>query len=539
MKKRYISLLFAAACLSLNSCIGDLDTLPLNESDFTSEDAYSTPESYLSGLSKIYYNFANTEDLAVEDGGASEVIRAFWTLQEISSDGCKCAWANDSWVNDINNNNWSDADNAATYAVYARTLHGITYVNEFLRQSTDSRLSDRGIGGADVEKIHSYRSEARFLRAYLYWMAMDIFGDVPFVTEDSPFGAYSPAQKPRKEVFEYIESELLDLTKAEAKMPAARSNYPRADIGAVWGLLARLYLNAEVYTGTARWADAKKACEEVFALGYDLCPNYADLFRGDNGQNPEARQELMFTIDYEAFKTQSYGGTSYLAFASIAATDKYTTLLGINNGWGGIRVPYEYARDYFNVSDPDYENGTYKCNDKRGQLFYIKGRKETMENIDDFNSGWSLFKYNNIPHDKTGAEYESEAQQCAYSNIDFPCIRLGEIYLIYAEAVLNMGSGNDATAVGYLNDLRQRAGLGTIDNFNQDYLIAERARELMWEGHRRTDLIRWNKFTSGSFVWRYKGGSYDGQTFPDYKKIFAIPSSELAANTKLVQNPGY
>lgn len=102
-----------------------------------------------------------------------------------------------------------------------------------------------------------------------------------------------------------------------------------------------------------------------------------------------------------------------------------------------------------------------------------------------------------------------------------------------------MGSGNDATAVGYLNDLRQRAGLGTIDNFNQDYLIAERARELMWEGHRRTDLIRWNKFTSGSFVWRYKGGSYDGQTFPDYKKIFAIPSSELAANTKLVQNPGY
>lgn len=106
---------------------------------------------------------------------------------------------------------------------------------------------------------------------------MDIFGDVPFVTEDSPFGAYSPAQKPRKEVFEYIESELLDLTKAEAKMPAARSNYPRADIGAVWGLLARLYLNAEVYTGTARWADAKKPVKKclpwdtIFAPTMQTC----------------------------------------------------------------------------------------------------------------------------------------------------------------------------------------------------------------------------------------------------------------------------
>lgn len=533
MKKNLFSL-FTIAALTLNSCIGNLDTLPLNEADFTSEDAYATPENYLAGLAKIYYNFVNMEDLAVEDGGASELIRAFWTLQEVSADACKCAWANDSWVNDINNNSWSDADNAATYAVYARTLHGITYANEFLRQSTDSKLSNRGIGGEDVAKIHSYRSEARFLRAYYYWMAMDTFGNVPFVTEDSPFGAFSPIQKPRQEVFDYIESELLALTQPEANMPSARSNYPRADIGAVWGLLARLYLNAEVYTGTPRWDKAKMACEQVFKLGYGLCDNYSDLFRGDNGQNPDARKELIFTIDYNNDHTQSFGGTSFLAFASIAASDP-TKLMGIDNGWGGIRVPYEYVEKYFNISDPDYETGSYTCNDARGKLFYIKGRQEEMTDISIFSQGWSLFKYNNLPHDKTADNFTPKGS----SNIDFPCIRLGEIYLIYAEAVLHTGSGNDATAVNYLNNLRKRAGTGSINKYDQDYLIDERARELMWEGHRRTDLIRWKKFTSGSFLWKYKGGSYDGQDFPDYKEIFAIPSSEMGANTELKQNPGY
>lgn len=536
MKKRYISILVTAGILSFNSCISDLDTLPLNDADQTSESAYTTPESYLEGLAKVYFNFANTSDLTVEDAGASELVRAFWTLQEVSCDACKSAWANDSWVNDINNNTWSDADNAATYAVYARTIHAITYVNEYLRQTTDGRLADRGIDDALKTKIHSYRAEARFLRAYFYWMAMDVFGDVPFITEDSPLGAFFPAQKSRKEIFEYIESELKDLTKPEALMPAARSNYPRADIGAVWGLLARLYLNAEVYTGTPHWADAKTACEEVFKLSYDLAPNYADLFRGDNGQNPDARQELIFTVDYDALKTQSYGGTSYLGLSAFAPEDKSANMGYSVDGWKGNRVPYEYAKTYFDVSNPDYESGTYTCQDKRGQFFYIKGRTQDMSDISDFFSGWSFFKYNNLPHDKDAESYTGTD---AYANIDFPAIRLGEIYLIYAESVMNMGNNSDAIALGYLNKLRSRAGVGTIGSYNEDYLIAERARELMWEGHRRTDLIRFGKFTSGTFLWKYKGGSYDGQSIPDYKKIFAIPISELAANPELKQNPGY
>ena len=311
MKNKYISSLIIASVLLCTSCIKDLDTVPLNEQDFTSEIAYGNNESsYLAGLAKIYFNFANTSDLAVEDGGASELVRAFWTLQEVPSDGAKCAWSNDSWVNDIDNNTWSAAENAATYAVYARSIHAITYVNEYLRQTADDKLSQRGVDEQLKSKIQSFRAEARFLRAYFYFIALDIFGDVPFMTEDSPFGSENPKQSPRADVFNYCIKELTEIA-ASGAMPAARSNYPRADIGAVNGLLARLYLNSEVYTGEAKWAEAKSACESLFGLGYSLCSNYELLFRGDNGQNPEALSGFMFTVYYAQKKTQSLVGVTY------------------------------------------------------------------------------------------------------------------------------------------------------------------------------------------------------------------------------------
>lgn len=536
MKKIHILSYILVAFLFTN-CTKDLDTTPLNESDFTSDKAYgNNEESYLSGLAKIYFNFANTQDLDVDDGGASELVRAFWTLQEVSADACKCAWANDSWVNDINNNSWSDAENAATYAVYARTIHAITYTNEYLKQTTDGALKSRGCDEALINKVHSFRAEARFLRAYFYWMAMDIFGDVPFITEESEFGTANPKQAPRKEVFEFIEKELLDLA-ASSDMPAVRSNYPRADKGAVYGLLARLYLNAEVYTGTAKWNEAKSTCEELFKLGYSICSNYSWLFRGDNGENPEAKKELIFTVAYDHLKTQSYGGTSYLSFSAISADDDFNTLMGINSGWGGNRVPYEYARDYFGVKNQNYETGEYEVTDERGKLFYIKGRQESMVEILNFICGWSLFKYNNTPHNKNREEYATEAKTQAYSNVDYPLIRLGEIYLIYAEACLK--TGNITPALPYLNELRTRAKVNEINTYDEQWLLEERARELIWEGHRRTDLIRYNKFNSASFLWKWKGGSYDGQGFESYKNIYAIPPSEMASNLDLYQNPGY
>ena len=188
---KHFALAAAGATMLLTSCIGDLDTLPLNPSDSTSETVYGKDENgYLAGLTKLYFNFVSndTTDLQVSDGGASELIRAFWTIQEVTADACKCAWENDAWVRAMNTDTWSDADNDATYAVYVRTLQGIAYVNEYLRQTASDKLSDRGVSSELAARIQSFRAEARFLRAYFYWIALDVFGDVPFTTETSPFG---------------------------------------------------------------------------------------------------------------------------------------------------------------------------------------------------------------------------------------------------------------------------------------------------------------------------------------------------------------
>ena len=541
---KHIAWIAAGASMLFTACIGDLDTLPLNPSDSTSETVYGADESgYIAGLTKLYFNIVSNEttDLQVSDAGASELVRAFWTVQEVTSDACKCAWENDAWVRAMNTNTWSDADNDATYAVYVRTLQGIAYTNEYLRQTASDRLSDRGVSSELAAKIQGFRAEARFLRAYFYWMALDVFGDVPFTTENSPFGGgVNPKQASRKDVFDYCISELTALAADDSPMPAARSNYPRADKGAVLGLLARMYLNAEVYTGTPMWQEAKDACEDIFTMGYSLCPEYADLFRGDNGENPEALNEVLFGISYDAEQTQSYGGTSYLTLAAIAATDVSSTQMinGVNNGWGGIRVPYEYVEKYFNVRNADYSAGTYDVNDKRGRMFYIKGRSESMDGaLYVFLNGWSCLKFNNIPHNMDQDSYLATAASKAYSDIDFPMIRLGEIYLIYAEACMNLGQAN--TALPKVQELAARAGVTAPTSITQEWLIEERARELMWEGHRRTDLIRYGKFTSSSFLWTYKGGSFSGQGFDDHMKIFAIPASELASNPELHQNPGY
>ena len=535
----------AALAAAMTSCVGDLDTLPLNATDPISEYVYGTSEdAYVSGLARLYFQFATNDltDLQSMDGGASEIVRAFWSVQETTTDAAKCSWGNDAWVRALNTNTWSDVQNDAVYAVYVRALQGISYVNEYLRQTAPSKLQERGVDPVLMVKIDGFRAEARFIRAYLYWMALDVFGSVPFITENSPIsGAYYPTQASRKYIFDYCVSELQSLLAEGSQMPAPRSLYPRADQGSVAGLLARLYLNAQVYAGEPMWLEAKQICEQIFSMGYELCPDYAALFRGDNGQNPAAVKEMLWTIDYSDASTESYGGTTYLlaaALASIDITDQ-SRPNGQRNGWAGLRVPYEYVQKYFSVTDADYQTGTYQVADKRGEVFYIKGRSESMEGeLYNFMNGWSCIKYNNIPHNQTNESFLPTSAVRNYADVDYPMIRLGEIYLIYAEACMQLEQS--ALAMPYIQALAGRAGVNPPEEITVDFLVAERARELMWEGHRRTDLIRYGLFHTDDSLWPYKGGDdFEGQAFPAYKCIFAIPPTELAANPALKQTPGY
>ena len=577
MKAKYIVAAIAGALFTLTSCINDLETLPMNDWDTTSETAYGTSEqAYVQGLAKLYFNFTSndTTDLLVSDGGASELIRCFWTCNEVSTDACKCAWG-DTWAMAINSNTWTDAENDMVYGVFVRTLQGISYVNEYLRQTAPEKLADRGVDAALAAKIEVFRAEARFLRAYFYWMAMDIFGAVPFTTEDSPFGAEAPKQASSKSIYNFVVSELEDLATDASVMPAAKSNRPRADKGSVLGLLARVYLNAEVYSGEPAYDKAKSTCERIFGLGYALCSNYEHLFRGDNGENADAYNEFLYAVSYDQDKAQSWGGGTYLTCAAIGGEDKEIATdedwvvdgevqkddkgnplkvkisrIGTGNGWNGLHIHEQFINKYYNPTDVDWENGTYTIADKRGaNIFTTEKRTGGTFTVltNSFYDGWGCYKYNNIPSTEDGREYWLRTQNPDKStNIDFPMIRLAEIYLIYAEACLRQGSG--APAQQYMAQLAERAGvdygfdkLGSWDNEARDWFVAERARELLWEGHRRTDLIRYGLFTSAEYLWPFKGGeeSVLGQEFADYKKLFAIPASQIKANPDLKNPVGY
>lgn len=537
----------AALAVTLTSCVGDLDTLPLNKTEPISEYVYGTSEeAYLAGLTKLYFQFVSNDltDMQPMDGGASELIRAFWSVQETTTDEAKCSWENDAWVRALNTNTWSGVQNDAIYAVYVRTLQGVAFVNEYLRQTSSDRLVDRGVPSDLAASIETYRAEARFIRAYLYWMALDCFGSVPFTTENSPFGGtYFPSQASRSDIYDYCVSELQSLLSSQSALPPAQSNYPRADKGSAAGLLARLYLNSEVYTGVPRWAEAKAICEDIFSMGYTISPSYSDLFRGDNGQNPSARGEFLWAVDYDDNNINSYGGTTYILSASMASTDitEQSRPNGQVNGWAGLRVPYEFVSQYFGVSGQDYVTGAYDVLDQRGATFYIKGRKESLDGaLYDFMSGWTSLKFNNIPHNQTNQSYLPQSATMSYSNVDFPMIRLGEIYLIYAEACMQLEQRS--LALPYLAALAERAGVDppSESEVTADFLMAERARELYWEAHRRTDLIRYGVYFSDYYLWPYKGGdSYAGSSFPSYKCLFPLPPTELATNKALVQNPGY
>jgi len=578
MKINLKNILSAMALVVMTSCVGDLNTLPLNPTDVTSESAYGKDEqSYLQGLAKLYMQIVSndTQNLIVDDGGSSEFIRTFWSVQEISTDACKIAWEEDSWAQDLNTQKWSPEHNHMIYSVYVRTLQGVTYINEYLRQTSADKLAQRGVSAEVAKKIDGFRAEARFLRAFFYWVSLDAFGNIPFAVESTPIGGgNNPPQTERAKVFEFCVKELEELAADGSPMPEAKSNYPRADKGACLALLARMYLNAEVYTGKAMWAEAKDACERIYDLGkYSICSDYPAMFRGDNGENPEVLKEFIFAASFDDTHTRSWGGTTFLTLATVHSSDagqSYHKLQGIkgNSAWGGARVPYEYVKKYFDVKNPDYNfDPGYACTteellkadhklgydvkDNRGRMFYIKGRKESMygkntegkSNLYDFMCGWSCLKFNNTPHDmavlgdKSEMDWETKALSTEFCNIDYPLFRLGEIHLIYAEACMHVGGSADTQ----LAELAARAGIApkTQAEVTVDWLVAERARELMWEGHRRTDLIRYGLFTSGDFLWPYKGGVEKGTALEAHKTLFAIPNSERESNPALKQNVGY
>lgn len=497
-------------------------------------------EPYEKGVAQLYnmlrsdeYNYSTVNQPI--DSGTTQLTRALFACQEITTDECFCAWSNDRYVAPMQTNNYGSETLDPVFGVFFRTMQIITYSNEFLRQTEEDKLDSRGANDTVKARVAELRAEARMIRALCYWMAMDTFGDFPIVTEMVNPSLELPAKAPRSKVFAYIIDQLEQLCDDPA-FAAAQSNYPRMDKGSALALLSRLYLNAEVYTGMPEWERCKVTCEEIFTLGYRLAPTYAELFRGDNGENPDARNEFLIAIPYES-TTTSYGGTSFIINSSLS---------GIDGGWGGLHLSGAFVNRFFDISNADFATGAYDCTDERGKLFDMAGSPYNgefmdVDNVYNFNYGWRYYKYNNIPHDMTADTYVPAG---SFSDVDLPIIRLGEIYLTYAEACVRLGDGMRAQPK--MDELAVRTGTKAIalpamwDASARDMFVAERARELMWEMCRRTDLIRYDLFSGGDYLWPLKGGeTIEGQPFSEDMEFFPLLDSYITDNPNLLSLDAY
>jgi hypothetical protein len=732
MKNNNIStILILSMMICLPSCFDDLNTVPLDPDVITSDVIYSDASSYKKVLAKVYAGLAvsgqqgpaGLADIQGIDEGFGQYLRGYWYHQELPTDEALIGW-NDQSIKDFHRQTWTETD-GFIYAFYSRVFYQISVANEFIRETTDEKLASRSSSQELIKEVKAYRAEARFLRALSYYHALDLFRNVPFVTEADKVGFFFPKQTNAADLSKYIESELLAI---ENEISAPKANqYGRADRGAVWALLAKLYLNHEVYTGVKKYAECTAICEKIIGAGYSLDPVYQNVFLADNHKSPE----IIFPIAFDGVRTRTWGGNTFIIRAGIGGTMD-PAASGVASGWGGTRTTREFIAKFpantsgivvsatdgntatypkiyvpgshqvmpFDATDTDnslssplknkiYEGHVYfptansefliarnptlggalgdNGNDGKLEtggarivvsqpgLYFIKvdlntgkntyiiekrswsiigdaaqgfdtdvpmiwddskqamrvklelkeGKFKFRVNNDWTNSlgdangdailtatesdiivtkggGYDVLLYLDKPDytyqmtltsfDRRGHFYKSgqnldindesiftdgiainkfknvtstgaQGSDTDFPDTDFPVFRLGDIYLMAAESILR-SNGDKTKALDYVNKVRERAHTGKAGNLSAseltlDFLLDERARELYWEGHRRTDLVRFGQFADGQYKWQWKGNVKDGASVPAYRNIFPIPSNDLNANPNLEQNDGY
>ncbi len=515
-KTNYIMIAFALL-FAFVSCTDDLDTLPLDEDIKTGENVLTDADSYKQLLAKCYAGLIlggqtgvdADPDISSINGGFSSYLRLLWNHQELPTDEAICAW-NDGNLRDLHDQDW-DTGNEFVRAMYYRIALQIAYCNNLIKLTNGQSEYD------------AFNYEARALRALSYYHMLDMFGRGPFVTEDDEVGSFFfPEMATQQKLFEYIESEL---TAIESELAEPGTNeYGRADKGLAWAILAKLYLNAEVYIGTSKYTEAITYCNKIIGGGYSIESDYENLFLADNHLRTN---EIIFPITSDGNSTQTWGGMTFIIHSTVGG-DMPASESGIDGGWGGNRTTKAFVNLFPDVS------GT----DKRG-MFFTEGQEYEIGDIFNFRHGYALRKFKNIT---SAGEVGSNL---SFPDTDFPLFRLADFYLMYAEAVLRGGTGGDvATAVGYINELRERAygdESGNIDesDLTLDFILDERGRELYWEGHRRTDLIRYGKLTGGDYLWPWKGAVANGQSTNAKYNVFPIPSSDINANPNLSNISGY
>lgn len=541
----YSMMMGTAVLTGTTSCVSDLDQYPHTET--TSKDVYTSLANYEAVLGKIYAAMVTSgqgkggdnKDMesVLNKGAGFDYMRMFINMQECGTDEFASTWLTGEQTTGLTYLSW-DANDAWVSDMYYRIYYNIALCNEFLRNANSANFS-----GADAEKMKEYKAEVRFMRALFYYHALDFYRNIPMVTENDPVGSYIPPRYTPQQTFDYIESELKDCV--GDMLPASTCPYGQASQGAAYTLLAKLYLNSEVYTGVDKYAECKEACWKVMSMGYSLEDDYSKLFNADNDKRTN---EIIFALPVSAEHTVSWGSSTYLVCGQVSMSNANQNVAdyGVTAGWSEFRLRPEFV-DKFTQTDID-GNGDKRCK------FFTNGQSKDVTSMTDETAGYLSEKWSNLKDDGTTASNTGDAGV----DTDFPLFRLADVYLMYAECVVrlhndwdNWAGGSDAVdpdviasrkqgAIYWINQLRERSHASDVwaSNFADDdaflqFILDERARELYHEGYRRTDLIRYGQFTTNKYIWQWKGGTHDGQAVDSKYNIYPIPNTELTANPNL------
>ncbi len=522
--KLYKYITIGAAVFSMatfQSCVNDLDLEPTNPTTKTELTSQAEWDGYFGSL---YGSLLYVGNLSTSDGGAGTYVRCHWNLQEITADEAIISnkW-NDPGYHSLNFNTWL-TDNEWVYAAFSREFYTARQCTEFIE----------AVGGAShfytEEEIEAMKAEARVIRALAYYNMIDLFGRGPWIP-GTPTGATPPTYD-RVQLFNATVNDLTDVIDGGHLVPAAQQIYGRLSREAAYMLLAKLYLNAKVYVGKDMYAECAAACQEILKTINTLAPEYKYLFCASNDKYV-GNGEILWAVPQQVGAFETWGGTTYMtagAYIESAAEDELVRLGAYGLGddgkatgpapWSGLRMRPELST-------------AFEPGDKRA-LYYAGTYNVGVEDLDSYDEtsdGYMCTKYTYTSED----DYENTAgvipgsQVC---NADWPLFRLADTFLMLAECQVN---GVECSGKTYFDKVRSRAGLAPAA-LNEETLLKERQRELYWEGHRRSDLIRFGQYTGSVYNWSWKGGVYEGMSIGDYRAVFAIPYQYVAT---VGQNPGY
>ncbi len=504
---KYISGITLISCASLLFGCTDLSETVYQE--IVTENYYENGDAVIAAYLSVY---GPLQDVWEEN---------YFNIVEFSTDeACRPTrvqngWDGGQWIR-YHRHEWLALETRIE-DVWNKCFKGIGFANTYLKDFPTLDFTALRVDGSKEQMM----AELRGMRAFYYYILCDLFGGVPIVEVVS---ADAPARNTRTEVFEFIEKELKAVMD-QLPVKGAGDDYGKITQGAAQSILAKLYLNAEEWTGTARWQDCISSCDVVINSGkYQLDTDWQDPFHYFN----ENSKENIFVIPYDQLHADQMNYPGRFLHYTHAYTYGFTK--PSSNGVCTEKSFYE----------------KFKSNDKRtkqwlvGPQYAADGKTPLPCVMDMTGQNLVLDPYiKNMEEGKENSGVRNVKFKIQYGTPDYPqdndipVTRYADILMMKAECLLR--TGNKAAALTLINTTRARCFAAgdperAYTDITMDEFLNERAREFSYECYRRQDLIRFGKFND---AW------WDKAKTDATKKLFPIPDARVKANPNMEQNPGY